>query len=52
MLGELPDRNPKRLRYILQGCEDVLLDGTERPIQLPLDEDRQFGRYNGKNNIA
>ena len=31
-LGELPDRNSKRLIHILQGCEEVLLDGTERPI--------------------
>ena len=38
-LGELPDRNSKRLIHILQGCEEVLLDGTERPIQRPLDED-------------
>lgn len=37
-LGELPDRNSKRLIHILQGCEEVLLDGTERPIQRPLDE--------------
>ena len=27
-LGELPDRNSKRLIHILQGCEEVLLDGT------------------------
>ena len=24
-LGELPDRNSKRLIHILQGCEEVLL---------------------------
>ena len=28
-LGELPDRNSKRLVHILQGCEDVLLDGKK-----------------------
>lgn len=49
-LGELPDRNSKRLIHILQGCEEVLLDGTERPIQRPLDEDRQSACYSGKKN--
>ena len=47
-LDELPDRNSKRLIHILQGCEEVLLDGTERPIQRPLDEDRQSACYSGK----
>ena len=49
-LDELPDRNSKRLMHILQGCEEVLLDGTERPIQRPLDEDRQSACYSGKKN--
>lgn len=40
-LGELSDRNSKRLIHILKGCEEVLLDGTESPIQRPVDEDRQ-----------
>ena len=40
----------KRLIHILQGCEEVLLDGTERPIQRPLDEDRQSACYSGKKN--
>ena len=47
-LGELPDRNSKRLIHILQGCEEVLLDGTELPIQRPLDEDWQSACYSGK----
>ena len=47
-LGELPDRNSNRLIHILKGCEDVLLDGTERPIQRPVDEDRQSACYSGK----
>ena len=29
-------------------AEEVLLDGTERPIQRPLDEDRQSACYSGK----
>ena len=37
-LGELPDRKSKRLIHILKGCEDVPLDGPERPIQRPVDE--------------
>ena len=49
-LGELPDRNSQRLIHILQGCEEVLLDGTDRPIQRPLDEDRQSACYSGKKN--
>ncbi|WP_221659207.1 transposase family protein [Bacteroides salyersiae] len=51
-LGELPDRNSKRLIHILQECEEVLLDGAERPIQCPLDEDRQAACYSGKKLIA
>jgi len=48
MLGELPDRNSLRIQYILQQCDNVLLDGTERPIQRPLDTDRQKSCYSGK----
>jgi hypothetical protein len=49
-LGELPDRNSERMQYVLQGCQDVLLDGTERPIQRPQAEDRQKSCYSGKKN--
>ena len=48
MLGELLGRNSKRLIHILKGCEDVLLDGTGRPIQRPVDENRQSAYYSGK----
>lgn len=51
-LGELPDRNSKRLVHMLKECEDVLLDGTERPILRPVDEDRQSACYSGKKLIA
>ena len=47
-LDELPDRNSKRLMHILQRCEDVLLDGTEKTIQRPTDEDRLSACYSGK----
>lgn len=48
ILGKLPDRNYKRLIHILKGCKDTLLDGTERPIQRPVNEDRQSACYSGK----
>jgi hypothetical protein len=47
-LDELPERNVARLQYILGQYDNVLLDGTERPIQRPLDEDRQKSCYSGK----
>jgi hypothetical protein len=47
-LGELPDRNSLRIEHVLAACKNVLLDGTERPIQRPLDEDRQKSCYSGK----
>jgi hypothetical protein len=49
-LGELPDRNSQRMQYVLQSCQDILLDGTERPIQRPQAEDRQKSCYSGKKN--
>jgi hypothetical protein len=49
-LGELPDRNPLRMEHVLVGIKDVLLDGTERPIQRPMDEERQKSCYSGKKN--
>jgi hypothetical protein len=49
-LGELPDRNSQRMQYVLQNCQDILLDGTERPIQRPQAEDRQKSCYSGKKN--
>jgi len=51
-LGELPDCNSKRLIQILKGCEEVLSEGTERPIQRPVDEDRLSACYSGKKLIA
>ncbi len=49
-LGELPDRNHLRIKFLAQQCEDVLLDGTERPIERPQDADRQKSCYSGKKN--
>ena len=49
-LGELPERNEYRLKYILKLCEDILLDGVERPIQRPQASDLQKACYSGKKN--
>jgi len=49
-LGELPERNHLRVQYLLDQCEDIFLDGTERPIERPQDEDRQKSCYSGKKN--
>jgi len=49
-LGELPDRNSLRMEHVLNGVQHVLLDATERPIQRPLDEERQKSCYSGKKN--
>jgi hypothetical protein len=47
-LGELPDRNSQRIVHQLEKYRDVLLDGTDRPIQRPQDSDRQKSCYSGK----
>ena len=49
-LGELPERNSAHMQYVLQSCQDILLEGTERPIQRPQAEDRQKSCYSGKKN--
>ena len=47
-LGELPDRNHIRINHLIEQCENILLDGTERPIERPQDADRQKSCYSGK----
>ena len=49
-LDQLPERNSLRMERVLVDCQDVLLDGTERPIQRPMNEDRQKSCYSGKKN--
>lgn len=49
-LGELPERNVYRLKEQLKTYTDVLLDGTERPIQRPQADDLQKACYSGKKN--
>lgn len=51
-MGELPDRNHLRIKYLTDQCEDVLLDGTERPIERTQDSDRQNSCYSGKKLIT
>jgi len=50
VLGELPERNEYRIKHIIASCEDVLLDGVERPIQRPQASDLQKACYSGKKN--
>ena len=50
VLGELPERNEYRIKHIIASCEDVLLDGVERPIQRPQASDLQKTCYSGKKN--
>lgn len=49
-LGALPERNAEKLAWLLQGCTDILLDGSERPVQRPKDEELQKECYSGKKN--
>lgn len=47
-LGELPERYEYRVKHVIASCEDVLLDGVERPIQRPQASDLQKASYSGK----
>jgi len=49
-LGQLPERNEQKLKYLTQNCTDLLLDGVERSIQRPKVSDRQKECYSGKKN--
>ena len=46
----LPERNPLKLEQVLSECPalEFIIDGTERPIQRPKDNDRQKKFYSGK----
>lgn len=50
-LGELPQRNSSHLKEILKDYDDVLLDGTERPIQKPCDYEIADEYYSGKKKL-
>jgi len=49
-LGELPGRNSLKLEQLLKDCPDVLLDGVERSIQRPINNEQQQDCYSGKKN--
>lgn len=46
----LPEQNPQTLEQVLALCTsvDFLIDGTERPVQRPLDQVEQKDQYSGK----
>ncbi|OAV64921.1 hypothetical protein Barb6_03057 [Bacteroidales bacterium Barb6] len=46
--GEIPQGKSIYLEDILKNCADVLLDGTERPVQRPSDHQRANEYYSGK----
>lgn len=46
-MGELPKSNVYRILHDLKSCEDVLIDGVERPIQRPQASDHQKACYCG-----
>lgn len=47
---QLPEREPARLGAVLRECPSLefILDGTERPMNRPKDQDRQQDDYSGK----
>ncbi len=47
---QLPERQPARLEAVLQQCPSLefMIDGTERPINRPQDQDLQQDYYSGK----
>jgi hypothetical protein len=49
-LGHLPQRDAAKLRQALRGIKEIFIDGTERDIQRPLEEEVQRKHYSGKKN--
>jgi hypothetical protein len=49
-LGLLPARNSDKAKRKLEGEEEVIIDGTERPIPRPKDYEVQKEYYSGKKN--
>lgn len=47
---QLPEREPSRLKQVLQQCPSLefIIDGTERPMNRPQDENTQQDTYSGK----
>jgi hypothetical protein len=49
-LGQLPQRNASKLKKLLANIKEVYIDGTERDIQRPSDNETQKAHYSGKKN--
>lgn len=49
-IKQLPQRDASRLEEVLKNQPNVLLDGTERPIQKPSDREIADEHYSGKKN--
>jgi hypothetical protein len=50
-LAHVPERNAQALEHLLQGCERLYLDGTERPVQRNSDEEEQEKDFSGKKRL-
>ena len=46
--GQLPQRRPSAIKALLERIAEVRIDGTERRIQRPLNEEEQREHYSGK----
>lgn len=47
-LKELPERDAAKLTKALKGLKEVFIDGTERDIDRPVDNEEQQKHYSGK----
>jgi hypothetical protein len=50
---QLPERSPKNLQEVLTECSglEFVIDGTERRIQRPKDNNKQTDNYSGKKKL-
>jgi hypothetical protein len=48
--GHLPERKASKLKKLLINVKEVYIDGTERDIQRPSDNETQKAHYSGKKN--
>jgi Helix-turn-helix of DDE superfamily endonuclease len=49
-LKQLPERDATKLSRTLKGLREVFIDGTERDIDRPVDNEEQRKHYSGKKN--
>ena len=50
-LAVLPERNGKRISELLKNVEVVIIDGVERAILRPKDNEEQKEYYSGKKRV-